>query len=545
MKNIILHAIILFLVVSVHITASAQYEWSWAITEGGPYTEYITSITYGPGGNIYATGVFDDTLVFFGETIISRGDHDVFVASFTSEGNLNWVRCGGSELEDSPRDIQTDNQYVYVTGGFQNEAVFDNKTIVSGGLEDVFVLKYDLAGTLQWAINGGSPHRDYGHAIATDNNGNIYLTGSIRNPATFGNYFVPHMGYTDIFIAKYDGDGTCQWAQGAGGQIWDYASSIVVKDNHVFICGGFNDVGHFDTISVTSIEYNDIFIAHYLTDGSVIEVATAGGSGNDVAECMALDNDMNLYIGGAFLLDLTIGNNSFNSVSQTMDMFLTKFEPGNGFIWAKHFGAGGIDEIVDIYCDGNEHFVFAGHFENTIDFGSLELTSEGNNDAGFVKCTFGGEIECVCQIGGSGGVTVADFVGDGSGHYYAGGSFLDELRIGDFTFIPAGVHDLFLANLAESTGIDDEMEMGPGFRVYPNPAVDVITIRYRIPDAGYRIMSIVDISGRVVWSSSGEELTPGKYETGIDVSDVPAGIYFLRLQIGNETVVRKLIKLEL
>jgi hypothetical protein len=523
---------------------SAQYTWSWAITEGGPVNEYITAITCDADGNIYASGAFEGTLDFFGETIVSAGDNDVFVASFTPDGNLAWVRTGGGGFEDIPFDICTDNLFVYVTGGFYEEAVFDNETLVSRGVRDMFLLKYDPAGNLQWAAGGGGVTDDYGQAVAAGDDGNIYLAGVMNHAATFGNYTVNNFGFTDIFIVKYDADGTCQWAKGAGGQSYDYASSIAIKDNHLFTGGSFNDVAAFDTASVTSVEFNDIFIAHYLTDGSFVEVVSAGGMNNDVLECMALDDDMNVYAGGSFMLDMTIGNNTFTS-NGSLDMFLAKYEPGNGFVWAKQFGAEGIDEITDIYCDGNGHFIFAGNFENTIHFGTIELASEGYDDACLVECTINGDVECACQIGGSGSVSVRGCVGDDDGNYYAGGDFVEGLRIGDFTFNATGAYDLFLAQLAEGTGVADEMDMVPGFSIFPNPCSGAVHLRYLIRDSGYLISDLLGISGNKIRELVRQEISPGEYEMEIDVSDLPAGIYFLRLRVGKETVVKKLVKMEL
>jgi hypothetical protein len=486
MKNTFLHAILLFLFILICHHTSAQYEWSWAITEGGPVNEYITAITCDVDGNIYAAGSFEGSLDFFGETIVSEGDNDVFVASFTSDGTLIWVRTGGGEFEDIPFDICADNQFVYVTGSYYEQADFENETLISNGVRDMFLLKYDLSGNLQWATGGGGVTDDYGQAIASDDNGNVYLTGVMNYSSTFGNHTVNNFGFTDIFILKYDAGGNCMWAKGAGGQSYDYASCIAMKNNHLFIGGSFNDVAMFDTASVTSVEFNDIFIAHYLADGSFVEVISAGGMNNDVLRCMAVDNEMNVYAAGTFMLDMTIGNNYFNSLGG-LDIFLAKFIPGVGFVISQHYGGPGNDEATSMYCGSNDHFVFLINFEETINLGSIELESEAYSDAVFVEATFNCEVEVAIPITGNGDVNAKSCTGSIDGNYYAGGDFVEGLTLGNFLFNSAGAYDLFLAQLAENTGVADEMEMGTGISVFPNPVVDVITVRYRIPDTGCRI----------------------------------------------------------
>jgi len=515
-------------------TATAQYSWQWAITEGSTDNEYITAIACDIEGNIYASGAFRDTLVFFGETLISSGYDDIFVASFDSKGNLIWVRKGGGTLEDVPRDICVKNGYVYVTGGFNGQATFEDDTLVTIGFRDVFLLKYDKEGALQWAASGGSVTDDAGNSVTVDEDGNIFITGDINNAANFGDHSVNYYGFTDIFIASYDESGACQWATSAGGPIYDYGSSIEVKGNHLFIGGSFNDVAVFDTATVSSVDFVDIFIAHYLSDGSFVEIVSAGGTGNESINCLALDNEMNVYATGWFLQNITIGDNTFNSKGGN-DIFLTKFEPGTGFTWAQSFGGTENDEAMSIFRVDKDHLIFSGSFEDEISFGSDQLISDGYDDGFLAKFDKNGNFDWVFQAGGSGGITGRTCTADPEMNYYFAGDFLEELIIGDSVFFPTGNYDLFLAQLAEETFIN-EANNHSLFNIYlsPNPFSTSTTLEYNLNTPQTVTINFYNQFGKLV--DRIEQKQPAGKQQVVWTPDLPGGIYYFRLEAAGRQI---------
>jgi len=78
--------------------------------------------------------------------------------------------------------------------------------------------------------------------------------------------------------------------------------------------------------------------------------------------------------------------------------------------------------------------------------------------------------------------------------------------------------------------------------VYPMPCTDKVTIRYLIPDARCQMIEIYNISGKRILELECPAKKGGVYETGIDVSDLPSGIYFVRMGSGNKIMVQKIVK---
>lgn len=77
--------------------------------------------------------------------------------------------------------------------------------------------------------------------------------------------------------------------------------------------------------------------------------------------------------------------------------------------------------------------------------------------------------------------------------------------------------------------------------VYPNPFNSETNINYSISSTSDVCLTIYDILGRVVKVYDYEEQSPGSYEIKFDASEISSGIYFCRLQTGNEFYVQKLL----
>ncbi|MFI5251413.1 MAG: glycosyl hydrolase family 8 [Bacteroidota bacterium] len=76
---------------------------------------------------------------------------------------------------------------------------------------------------------------------------------------------------------------------------------------------------------------------------------------------------------------------------------------------------------------------------------------------------------------------------------------------------------------------------------YPNPFNPVTTIRYAIPVTGFVSLKFFDILGREVQTLVNETLQPGDYSAQFDGTNLPSGVYFYRIQIGNFTDVKKIL----
>ena len=154
------------------------------------------------------------------------------IALFAQNGDWLWAKQAGGASNDESYNIAVDaNGNSYVTGNFTGSATFGSTTLTSSGYNDIFVAKLDSNGNWLWAKKAGGTSEDNGLSITFDANGNSYVTGYFESSATFGTTTLTSNQYEDIFVAKLDSNGNWLWAKKAGGINDDYGWSISVDDN--------------------------------------------------------------------------------------------------------------------------------------------------------------------------------------------------------------------------------------------------------------------------------------------------------------------------
>ena len=539
MKTKTFFAALISIVCVISLNSRAQSSDQWTLTGGG----IIQAIDYDDSGNIYVTGSFVDTTVIFGETVISAGRQDLFIASIKPDGSLNWMRNGGGVWEDSGNDVCIDHNFVYVVGTYRDQISIGDTLLNSAGTMDVFIVKYDLNGEFQWALSGGGVNEDKGKSIAADDSGNVVITGDINYIAKFGDYSVPYVGFSDMFVAKYNSEGLCQWATSGGSSIYDGGECVEIAINgDVIVTGYFNDQAVFDTITVSTVDYADVFIARYSFDGAVQEVVSAGGSGSEAIQCMAIDSSSNIYISGWYMDNITIGDEKHYS-NGIYDIFIAKYKPNTGFIWSKSFGGYGSDEARGMVLSPDNNILLSGMLEESVDFGLRTLSSDGWSDGFVAQLDTSGTLDWIFQLGGTGPVDVNDCLADMNGNLYIAGNFLDELIIAGESFSVTGGMELFLAKLNESvSGIaGNTATLNSG--IYPNPFIGSVNFFYTIHQKSDVRLNIYNSTGHLLVSRIDKDQFPGKHMIELSGTELSPGFYFYTLETKEGRSTGKMIKL--
>ncbi|MCP4147806.1 MAG: hypothetical protein GY757_08645, partial [bacterium] len=178
----------------------------WARHGGGSYWDYGYSTAADNSGNVYVTGFFYESATFEGTTLSGGIQNDIFIAKYDGSGNLLWIRQAGGSSYDRGKCIIPDNAgYVYLTGHFKTGTTFENTSLTAYGDYDIFVAKYSDNGSLVWLKQAGGDDYDEGCAITLVNNGNILVAGCCScylSPAWFDDISFVSSQYCDIFIGK-------------------------------------------------------------------------------------------------------------------------------------------------------------------------------------------------------------------------------------------------------------------------------------------------------------------------------------------------------
>jgi hypothetical protein len=426
----------LFLVTTISVNAQTVL---WAKKGISPGFENGNAIVVDDSGNVYVTGQIEFTSVFDTYSLPVYGQHDVVVAKYDTYGNIVWIRKAGGGGGDIGNGIGIDEDHnVYVTGEFEDTAKFGHITKTSEGGNDGFLAKYDVNGNIQWVKDfGTATGSEKGRAIAVSPSGNCYITGNFSNTTEFGGISLSTNGGNDIFIVKYDTNGDVDWAKKAGGSSQDRGYGIAIdQSENVFVTGTFTSSATFKNTTINNSGLHSTFLAKYDSNGSFDWVVDAGDCCDTTkASAVALDEDGNIYIAGYFMDEADFGSIDLNSWGSS-DIFVVKYDPNGDVEWAKQ--AGGIDEdgAYGIAVDNSNEMVYVtglvrenGYFDN------IYYNIQGYKDVFIAAYTFDGDVAWAKTYGGNYRDVGNAIAVDKNGYIYNTGLFNDVAPFGPFTLV--------------------------------------------------------------------------------------------------------------
>jgi len=203
------------------------------------------------------------------------------------------------------------------------------------GATAAFLASFSTEGDVEWVKAVGSPYGSAGVQISCDLIGNIYMTGTMwGSSGIFGDDTLQSI-HGDCFIAKYNSTGDYQWARGI--EPTGFARGVGVssdRENNIYFTGTFMGYGHFGPYvlfsDATSMDLMNMFITKYSEEGECIGAKqyTRGSS------IVSIVNDGDILHGGNFLNTLEIGPQPLLSRGKR-DVFIAKCSPITGIIQPK------------------------------------------------------------------------------------------------------------------------------------------------------------------------------------------------------------------
>ncbi|MFT6166997.1 MAG: hypothetical protein ACJAV5_001490 [Vicingaceae bacterium] len=467
--------------------------FEWASKIGGISYDYGSSIATDKNGNIYTTGYFADTVDFdpgAGVYNLStlNNSRDIFVQKLDANKNLIWAKQmigAGVALAYS---ITIDaNENVLITGQFNDTVDFDPDTgIVQlapfgriGINTSIFVLKLNSNGNFLWVKHMGSAtSNSYGRSIISDNNGNVYTTGSFTGLVDFN----PGLGtfnltasttINDIYVQKLDSSGNFLWAKQISGANRKAGRSITIDLNgNLLITGQFSGTADFDpgtnTYNLTAVNGIDMFVLKMSPNGNLIWVKQIGGNSNEIGKSITSDINGNIYTTGYFQsqTDFDPGASTYNLTAIGLrDIFVQKLDANGNFQWAKQMGGTGDDEGNSITTDINGYVYTTGSFQRTVDFdpdtGTNNLTVIGGADIFIQKLDSNGSLMWAKHMGGFGNDDGTSITVDTIGNVYTTGYFNYSADFdpgsGTTNLLSSGFDDVFIQKLIQcfhTEGVD-------------------------------------------------------------------------------------------
>jgi hypothetical protein len=365
----------------------------------------------------------------------------------------------------------------------------------SGSRPSLEVLEARVTPSATFAQRAGGVGNDVGLAVATDDDGNVYVAGKIQGEVDVsGLNHALHLsgfGEDDAFVASWTPDGDIRWAKHLGGPYNDQASAIAVDHHgHVYVTGSFNGDGSiytmpspatFDQIVLPDAQtsyFGNGFVARMdAATGSVVWVteadsyAGAGGAG------IALDDAGNVYTTGNFANQVQFevdtqghfGSIIPSATGNASNSYLLKQDPDGNLIWVHRFGTtdgttpdGALSTCIAVNGAGTSIYVGGSFQGHNVDFStdgnpSLLLNSAGGSDLFVEKFDGSGSAVWAVRAGSPTfpeglGETVSGVALDSQGNVYISGNFDGTADFGGLSLTASGGPDAVVARLDPTIG---------------------------------------------------------------------------------------------
>ena len=314
----------------------------WTEQLGSDDADYGRSVSVDVSGNVYVTGYTGGNL----DGNLNMGGRDMFLTKYDTNGIKLWTELLDS-ASGSGTCVSVDGSgNIFVTGTTYGS--LDGNT--SAGRWDMFLAKYNTDGTKLWTKQLGSAGDDYGFGVSVDGSGNAYVTG--RTPSSLdGN---TSAGGEDMFLAKYNTDGTKLWTEQLGSTHYDSGLGVSVDGSgNAYVTGVTG--GSLD--GNPTVSGDDMFLTKYDTNGTKLWTEQRRSADLNCGLGLSVDGSGNVYVTG-YDHDIDVDNR---------DIFLTKYDTNGTKLWTEQLGSTNHDEGFGVSVDSSGNVYVAGSTEGSLD----------------------------------------------------------------------------------------------------------------------------------------------------------------------------------
>jgi hypothetical protein len=344
------------------------------------------------GNDVYVAGATSGVL---GEA--SAGLQDIYLRSYDTDGTLRWTRqFGTSGMDQTTGGTLRARGNLVVVGGSVRGAL---PGFTYAGNNDAFVNAYDRRGEALWNLQFGTSGNEAVRSIAITEDGSIFISGQTTGNLTDE----PNQGLADAYVARVNRDGTIVWLRQFGTSGTDEAIGIAVSDGAVYVTGatggalpgnvnegdsdnfvarltldgGFEWITQFGTPAFDALwkvgvvgpnvfvggntqgEFQgevasggfDAVVAALDGNGQLLWVRQFGGTGNDLALGLAVDDEGAVAVGrvGGFLFP--------GPPDPGSDAFARKYDADGNVLWSTQFGTTTFENAQDVALRGPDVYL--------------------------------------------------------------------------------------------------------------------------------------------------------------------------------------------
>ena len=346
--NKVFRTVLIVLFVFVSWECFSQPSIQWQKNYGGSEPDEAYDIIQADDGGYLVVGRSSSS---DGDIFGYRGGWDIWAIKLDQDGNIQWKKnLGGTENDLTNSVIQlTDGGYLISGYTASNNIDVTNN---HGGEFDGWVVKLSSNGLVLWQKTyGGSDYDQIWRSILCDDSG-FLMVG--KSNSTDGD-LKDNNGLFDTWIIKTDSIGNIQWQRTLGGSLDDKANAAVktLDGGFLIICESNSNDGD----KSSSFGGLDFWVIKLSESGDLIWEKSFGGSGQDIPWNIVETPNSDIVISG-FTTSSNTGDVGLNH--GLFDYWVIKINSNGNLIWQKVLGGSNNERAYSIAISTNEDYVISG-----------------------------------------------------------------------------------------------------------------------------------------------------------------------------------------
>lgn len=492
-------AILLFCFSALYL--SAQKDTIFQYTYGGIQNDICNQVK----------ATYDGGYIMIGSTnSFGHGATDMYVVKTDSLGRHQWSKAIGGKLSEQGYSVEPTYDHGYALLGWTNS--------YGNGGYDVFLVKTDSVGDIEWQKTYGGSDWDFGYSIRQTADSGFVICGQTYSYGA---------GNGDVYVVRTDKNGDTLWTRTIGGTGYDIGNSVCVKHDSIYvIAGATNSFGIGDT---------DMYFIQIDNKGIIERDTTYGSTHNDVASSVNVTSDGGYVLSG-HTDSITPGNE---------DGYLVKVDSLGKEQWQFILNYSGVDIGKDaVQCpDGSLVYVGTSNsgglggyamyiarfsFNNVFAYWDNGLFEGGTSDE---------EGNSVAYNPDNGNIALAGATSSyGAGLY----DFYLVRYKNDTDIIADNACAHTISQFQDTlvlTGINEQQSVPPAVKVFPSPVTNEATVLVQDEINTQCTFSLYDIMGKCVISKlpvkpAGHRQLMAHFTKG----NLSPGEYFYKVKAGSNRI---------
>ena len=356
----------------------------WQTSWGGNDSDEFYYVYQTEDGGFLASGYSKSTDI---EGLPNKGYYDAIIVKYDKDGNLMWQTSWGGNDYDYIRQLLSTEDGGFLA--FGSSRTTDIEGLPNKGESDAIIIKYDKDGNLMWQTSwGGNAYDEFDYVYQTKD-GSFLASAYSWSTDIEG---LPHKGFGDAIIVKYDKDGHLMWQTSWGGNSDDYIKQLLSTKDGSFLASGYSHSSNIE--GLPNKGYGDAIIVKYDKNGNLMWQKNWGGNTNEQFDYVYQTED------GSFL---AYGYSKSTNIEELpnkglKDAIIVKYDKDGNMLWQKSWGGNNDDGFDYAYQTEDGGFLVFGYSYSTDIEG---LPNKGERDAIIVKYSIEYDLKIITTENGT------------------------------------------------------------------------------------------------------------------------------------------------